>query len=399
MNYHRFEGESDEALIYRVCSDKDQIGTWQDVADILNGILFPDGDMVYTESAYRKRFQMFQKMMDANREKFVDSSAQLSEIENKIRELRREQIKFRDERNAWQKQNYADSRVCQTLDLLEERLSDFHLTGFEPHSIPCEPDGEDKEMIVVLSDLHIGQSFNSLWGEYNTDIASERLVKFYMKVLSAGRLHNVSKVHVLSAGDLISGNIHKTIQITNKENVVDQIKRASELISSFCYELTKDFSQVYFYNVSGNHSRIDRKDDALKDERLDDIISWSVGLALSNVTNFHNMSMRNLDTGIVDMNVCGKSYIGVHGDYDSATSAGISNLVMMLGFIPYAVIRGHNHHASMDNINGVQVYTTPSLAGSGDDYTVQKRLCGNPGQTFFICDSNGIECTYNVDLI
>lgn len=399
MNYHRYEGESDEALIYRVCSDKEQIGTWQDVADILNGILFPDSDLGYTESSYRKRYQTFQKMMDANREKFVESSAQLSEIEDKIRELKREQIKFRDERNAWQKQNYADSRVSQTLDILEERLSDFHITGFEPHDTVASDRDSTKEMIVVLSDFHIGQSFDSLWGEYNSSIATDRLNQFYSKVYEAGRLHGVKKVHVLSVGDLISGNIHKTIQITNKENVVDQIKLASELISSFCYKLTGDFSEVYFYNVSGNHSRIDRKDDALKDERLDDIIGWAVGLALSNVKNFHRMFHRNMDTGIVDMNVCGKTYIGVHGDYDDVTKTGIANLVMMLGFVPYAIIRGHNHHASMDEVNGVQVYTAPSLVGSGDDYTVQKRLTGNPGQTFFICNNMGIECTYNVKLI
>ena len=38
MNYSRKENESDEELIYRVCSDKDLIGSWQDVADILNSV-------------------------------------------------------------------------------------------------------------------------------------------------------------------------------------------------------------------------------------------------------------------------------------------------------------------------------------------------------------------------
>ena len=37
--YKRFNGESDEELIYRITGEKDQIGSWQDVADILNELL------------------------------------------------------------------------------------------------------------------------------------------------------------------------------------------------------------------------------------------------------------------------------------------------------------------------------------------------------------------------
>ena len=39
MNYRRFENESDKDLINRICSEKDKIGSWQDVADIINTIL------------------------------------------------------------------------------------------------------------------------------------------------------------------------------------------------------------------------------------------------------------------------------------------------------------------------------------------------------------------------
>lgn len=54
-------------------------------------------------------------MLDANQSKFVDSNAQLKEIEIQKRELERKKIQFRDERNAWQKQNFADARVEENL--------------------------------------------------------------------------------------------------------------------------------------------------------------------------------------------------------------------------------------------------------------------------------------------
>ena len=74
--YKRFENESTDELIYRICKDKEQIGTWQVVANIINELTGDD----FGESTYRKKFQAFQKMLDANQSKFVDSDAQLEEI-------------------------------------------------------------------------------------------------------------------------------------------------------------------------------------------------------------------------------------------------------------------------------------------------------------------------------
>ena len=46
--YKRFENETDEELIYRITSDKELIGSWQKVADILNELLGTN----YTESKF-----------------------------------------------------------------------------------------------------------------------------------------------------------------------------------------------------------------------------------------------------------------------------------------------------------------------------------------------------------
>ena len=67
--YKRYNGESDEELIYRICENKDQIGSWQDVANIINELTGND----YGESTYRKKYQAFRKMLDANQSKFVDN--------------------------------------------------------------------------------------------------------------------------------------------------------------------------------------------------------------------------------------------------------------------------------------------------------------------------------------
>lgn len=320
----------------------------------------------------------------------------LQKLEDKKRELEREKIKFRDQRNAWQRQNYSAARLEETLSVIEDKIQEFGRVIF-PHVVSNDDlPVMRKGMIVILSDWHIGQCFKNSFGEYDSFIAKERLSDYLDKIIKAGKMHGVSDVMVVSVGDMISGNIHKTIAITNKENVIDQVKTASEMISSFCYDLCVNFRQVYFSNVSGNHSRIDLKDTAIHEERLDDLIGWCVKMALNHIHNFNFME-NCIDTGIQLFKFFDKDYVAVHGDYDSITKTGIGNLCMMINAKPYAVLCGHNHTSALSDINGIKVIQGGSLGGSGDQYAIEKRLSGKASQTFFICDSDGIECIYNVD--
>ena len=384
-NYERKDGESNLELIYRVCSDKEQIGTWQDVADILNGILGEE----YTESKYRKDYQAFQKIMSANRLRFSTSDAQLSEIKEAERALAREKIRFRDERNAWQQQNYIEARVEEKLDMLEETLSDMGRVIFET-DYPVKIYGNfDNEMIILLSDLHIGAAFNNYWGRYDSDIAKDRLTQLIGYVKRYKAMYGINVCHVILGGDLISGNIHQSVRVTNRENVISQVKIAAELITSFCYELTRDFTDVHLVSVAGNHSRIDRKDDALKDERLDDLVAFIVDKSLSHLENFY-YTKNDIDNSVALINVCNKTYVAVHGDYDAFSKNGAQNLCTMLGVLPEAIFFGHLHACALDETNGIKLVRGGSLSGSGDNYTIEKRLSGKPSQMICICDETGI---------
>lgn len=390
--YKRFLGESDDELIYRIGKDHDRIGTWQQVADILNKLLGYD----YGESTYRKKYTTFQRMFEANQRLFTNSDEQLRELEDQRRALEREKIKFRDERRAWQKQNYIDARAEDKLDKLEEALlsiSPRNFPTFEPVQI-----NSDNTILIMLQDLHIGATFSNYWGEYNSDIAEHRLALLLSEVLRIQKRHGTSDCVVVLGGDILSGNIHKSIQVTNRENVIDQIKIAIELISQFCYELSKNFNKVSMVSVSGNHSRIDKKDEAIHGERMDDIVAYGIGLALNHISNFEIMSDLNLDTSIAVVPIRGKNYITVHGDYDGFSKQGAQNLMSMVGMIPYAILYGHMHTSALDECNGVKMVRGGSLAGSGDDFTIERRLSGKPSQMVCVCTERGIEAYYPVCL-
>lgn len=394
MTYRRYENESDEELIYRVCSDHSLIGTWQQVADILNELLGTD----FGESTYRKKYAAFQKMFVANREKLVNSKEMLGDVMAEERRLERERIRYRDERHAWNRQNFIESRVINKLDLLEEALTQLGRREFpKTVDVVTEYDAH-RAVVVMLSDLHIGATFDTCFGHYNVDIAEDRLQELFAEVLKIATRHGANDCYVLMNGDDISGNIHRSIQVSNRENVIDQIKIATELVANFCYELSKHFNHVRLAGVAGNHSRIDRKEDALKDERLDRLIPWAVSLTLGDVPNFEVIDDANIDSTIAIVDICGKEYVLVHGDHDSFTKTGVQSLVTMIGSVPYAVLFGHLHTPAVDECNGIKMIRGGSLAGSGDDFTIQKRLGGDPSQMVFVADADGVEAYYPIKL-
>lgn len=375
--------------------DSGKIENWASVNDIVNReILGEDEEKYRTESAWRKRYQAAKAFYDGCFSK-MESKEYQEKLDELNREIARNTIKFRDQRRAWSKQNYLDSRVEEVLDLLQEKFSEFGKIEFNNHN-KVEVTGET-DLLVILSDLHIGQCFSSIWGEYNSNIAIDRLNQLLDEIIKIGARHGSENVYVSIQGDLISGSIHKTLAITNKENVIEQLKLASQLITSFCYELSKHFSRVFVSNVVGNHSRIDKKEDALHDERLDDLIGWIVENSLGHIGNV-TVLHRNLDSGISDMNIRGKTYIGCHGDFDAFNKSGVANLVLMLGFVPYAITYGHMHTCAVDEANGIKMIRGGSLAGSGDSYTIEKRLSGKPSQMVCVCSDKGVEAYYAVEL-
>lgn len=387
-NFHQYIWRMDELI------QSGKYKNWKEIVQFVNAELFGDDEAQYRdESAYRKAAKYARDFYEAG--VFGIEDEYYNKLEEQRRELERAKVKFRDERNAWQKQNYIDARVEEKLDLLERELLSQGKINFDIHDNVNIV--SDNDMLVILSDFHIGQCFRSIWGEYNSDIAKKRLSQLLDEIIVIQNIHKSENCYISLQGDMLSGNIHKTIQVTNRENVIEQIKIASELISSFCYEISKVFKEVFVSSVVGNHSRIDRKEDSLHDERLDDIISWGVELSLKHIDNICVLK-RNFDNGIAEINIRNKSYIAVHGDYDRYNSSGVSNLCMHLGFIPYAITYGHLHTCAVDETNGVKMIRGGSLAGSGDNYTIEKRLSGKPSQMVCICNNKGVVCYYPIEL-
>lgn len=319
----------------------------------------------------------------------------ISDIDMKMIELKKERQKFYDQRNAFNKVVRERAREEELNEIIEKTIS----CGNLPVLNYCHNTIEvgDNDLLVSLNDLHYGASHSNHWGEFNTDICRQMLCKYLDDIKKIASIHNSENCIIWENGDAISGSIHRSIQVTNKENVIEQIMGVSELMAEFIAELSKHFRTVKFISVSGNHSRIEsNKDNALVEERLDDLIDWYLSARLQNFENVQIGAGQKIDSTMYLINIRGKNYLGVHGDFD--TSAGkIQSLQSMISEPLYAVLLGHLHHNKVDSVQGIKTVMAGSFLGM-DSYCVQKRIYGKPEQMVCVCSNNGIVCHYDIDL-
>lgn len=232
--------------------------------------------------------------------------------------------------------------------------------------------GVGKAVYAMVSDIHYGIAFSSYAGQYDSDVATKRLMEYANQIIRIGKNAGAKDCYVSLMGDLISGVIHTTIRIENRENLIEQVVGVSELIAAFLHRLSTHFENVVVNSVDGNHSRIDfSADDALRAEKLDALIPWYCKAKLYNIQNVHFQD-NALDSSIGMFSIMGKTYISVHGDMDADLKASVQRIEPMIGRKIDYMLAGHMHVAEL-RIENTGFIRNGSVCGSGDEYTVKKR--------------------------
>ena len=388
-DYKRFEGETDEELIYRITGEKDKIGSWQGVADVLNELLGTE----YTESKFRKQRQAFDKMFAANQSKFSDDKAILEEIKEQRRELAKEKVQFRDERNEYNRLIREEARKESYIDLVKRIFAEY-----EPKSLnysPIEAYKSDTDMVLVISDLHCGIEVNHYLNTYNSDILADRFVNCLRKVISIQNTHHSENITVLIS-EVISGLIHENLRCENNKNIIEQFLTVGEYLSSFLMELSNHFNKVNVLVMPGNHSRVQaRKEASLKGENMDNLLIPYLSAVLQNVKNIY-FQENKIDESIAMFDVRGNTIYAVHGDKDSPSNV-VQNLTMQYGLFPKLVYMGHRHKNSMETVYNTKVISAGCWSGV-DNYAIDKRFNTRPETVLSVIDMNGLVCNYDIKL-
>lgn len=389
--------EAYEALL-KDCSDKVQKITDIEWSELISkydlGVHYDTlrkSSQFITGGAFVSEYYKWKESLGKN----IDNEEYLNKIRLEKQEIQKEKRKLFDERLDINRRLREESRLETTIEKFEDMLAGIGSKRYIAYTPSAKKSKYD--MIVCLSDLHIGAAFYGFDGYYDSGVAKERLNKYLSEIIEIQDTHKAENCTVVLLGDIISGAIHKTISVTNKENVIEQVKLACEYISDFVYEIGKYFNKVELRGVSGNHSRIAEKEDALLGERLDTLIIWFVKSMLKNVPNI-TVEDENIDDTLSTFFVKDKLYYAVHGDFDGTNANAVAKLVLWSKCTPYCILCGHKHYPAISDVSGIKVVQSGSMAGSGDEFTRQKRLTGEPSQTVLVVNEEGIKCHYPIVL-
>lgn len=391
LELHKLAKETDNEYIYRICAAKDQIGTWDDVADVINKELGQDKD----ECVYRKNWKAFNILAHASETNLSDAQQILGEIKEQRRELEKEKVKLRDERNEVSRLMRVQARGESMRELIERRFSAYKPETFE-HIGVVSTEALTTDLIVHLTDLHAGVKIENLYNSFDQQVLRARLKRYAEKVYVIQQRHNGQNCFLVLGGDLVNGEIHLNNRLENNENVVDQVISAGEAVSWFVAELSRMFEHVYIYSVPGNHSRVfPAKEDNQHGEYLDKLVTYIVDArcaALGNVETYQN----TIDETIADFMVRGRLVYAVHGDKDTPGSV-VQTLTMMTSDKPDIVLMGHRHTNALTTVYDTKVYESGCVDGA-DCYCMDKRLRNKPEQNVLVVNAYGVDCCYDITL-
>lgn len=389
--WKRFENESDEELIYRVCQHKDEIGTWEDVADILNELCGTE----YTSSKFRKQFQSFEKMFKATEHNFLDDDKYLQEIKLQRQELQKEKQKLSDERVELNRIIREEARKESYLDLVRRVILEETQPMEVKRNNECDYAWTKNSLIVHLTDIHAGEEVDIYSNKFNADILKQRIEDYTTKVLNIARLHQSEKCYLI-IGEVVSGIIHNSLRLQNNMDMMESFKLISELISSMIAVLSESFDEIYIYVTEGNHSRISpSKEDSLKGENMDILLPFYLSARLQNFNNVHVYDNED-PIEIARFDVYGNHIMAAHGDRDNPQNV-VQNFTMMFGIKPDIVYLGHRHTNGLSTVFGSRVIESGSIIGT-NNYAQDIRKTGKPEQTVSVVDETGLVCLYDIVL-
>jgi hypothetical protein len=174
---------------------------------------------------------------------------------------------------------------------------------------------------TILSDAHFDEVVNpdEIGGvnAYNRDIATMRLRRYFDQVCTVARDHMAGVTFdgcvAMFGGDMLSGDIHEELTVTNEATVLQSCLYWSELLAAGITQLADEFGQVYVPVVVGNHPRRSRK--PRSKGRAVDNFDWFLGhLVARLLRDDARVTFAIPEAAHIHFDVYGTKYRLEHGD-------------------------------------------------------------------------------------
>ena len=368
--------------------------TWQELADNVNREYRDDVSEYRTESAYRKACQGAEAYYNEVFANMVNDNYR-EEIQNDIREFKKEKQKLSDERTEYNRLLRREARKESYAEMVQrivaESTKPYEFSGGSLNDFSLN----ENSLLIHLTDIHTGIEIDNFYNRFDEDVLVERFGKYLDKIREIQRQHGSENAYIV-IGEIVSGIIHNNLRLQNNLDLMEQFKIVSELISSLLVNLSCVFANIYVYTTPGNHSRISpRKEDALDGENIDILLPFYLKAKMQNFENVH-IEDNSLDPEIAVFHIYDTLIMSAHGHKDSPANV-VQNFTMMFKVQPDIVLLGHRHTNGMLTVFDTKVIQSGCVSGT-DAYAVGIRKVNKPEQTVSVINKQGLVCVYDVIL-
>lgn len=390
--YKRFENETDEELIYRITGEKEQIGSWQTVADILNELLGTE----YTESKFRKQRQAFDKMLAANQSKFADSNAQLREIEVQKRELEKEKVKLRTEKleySRWLREDARDELITEKIVEAIEKLQPLKSPDY------IRPIHSNDSYLLCFADCHysiefsIKDLFGNIVNEYSPEIFEKRMWDLFNQIVELVQEKHINELSIWELGDGIQGLLRLNSQLMQlRYGVIDSATNYGHFLANWLNELSKHVRIKFQMVMDSNHNQlrlVNAPKNAFVDENMSKVIMLAIKLELANNPN---ITVIENPTGLNFGQFSTYQVLGIHGEVKNLSKA-LDNYSRAYQTPISYIIGAHVHHVISKEVGiNQEAISIRSMIGV-DPYGMSLPATSNAGASLFEFDQfKGLVC-------
>lgn len=394
MNHSEIKRKDEENIddyLVRIGDNLEAYGlNWTTATALLN----VEAQDEYSESKWRKDYASYLRWKERLVHKIVDSDEYIQEVQDATLTMQKEKFRMQDQKRELTNVVRQQARFEHLKD--EIRKSILELSISKPlQFIESSPTLSNVRANVLWSDWHYAADFSNSLNRYSPSIFRDRLQKLVSKTIYYGKQHKVDTLTIGALGDFISGAIHVSTRVQSSEDVIRQIQVVSEAIAESLVELSKNFRQVRFINIIGNHARlVSNKTESVFKENLENLIPWYLESRLNGIKNVD--IYRDEDGYFVDESFY-PCHVYVHGDLDHVSSVAKS-LPQMIGVVPRYIFCGHIHHDTVKEAGRTKVISNGSMVGI-DDYAISKRFFAEPMQKMHIFnDKDKIEYYIPIEL-
>lgn len=257
-------------------------------------------------------------------------------------------------------------------------------------------------LTMLFTDLHMGEVIDpdEILGlnAYNPDIAGQRVRRFFNAANAIGpRWASDAEVRgllLLLGGDLISGDIHEELRITNGLTAHEQVREAVALIVAGIQQALEVYPRVHVASVPGNHARTTFKPTAKLYSRL----SYDTLIAQMVADRFRNEERVTFQIGPAPdaiVPVLGRSLLLTHGDkMGTGGGQGFAGPLLPIvrgtkkveaqqaraGRRPDIICHGHYHHSA----NPGSVFSNGAFPGYSEYGHGLRAALEDPQQWLFL---------------